>query len=76
MKAVPTTENILRAQRQGAATADELAYDLAGGSNKLSAVLCNLQKQGRVVSRPYHYTGDGCKPVGERRLYSLPEHAP
>lgn len=70
MKRPMTAASIMRALQVGPATADELAYDLAGGSRLASAILHNLCKQSRVTSRPYYY-GDNTP----RLLYSLPEHA-
>lgn len=70
MKTPMTAANVLRALQVGAATADELACDMAGGSRLASAILHNLRKQGRVKARPYTY-GGGPKTL----LYSLPEHA-
>lgn len=72
MKRPMTAASVLRALRVGPATADELAYDLAGGARLASAILHNLATQARVKSRPY-YGDDNQR--GVKLLYSLPEHA-
>lgn len=66
-----SVERVLRALELGPATVDELAVDMGWNRHNLSAVLHNLQRQGRIHSKPYHGI---YKQVGNRRLYALPEH--
>jgi len=65
-------DNVLRELGNGPATANELAVSFGGKVRKVSAVLTNLRKQGRVGSRDFHLGAD-CKTRDVVNLYFLPE---
>lgn len=69
-----TVPGCLRILREGPATAKEMATELGGNVRRVSAVMGNLAKQARVVSRPFHLGAD--RVTRETvSLWSLPEHA-